>query len=116
MYQGEILYDADGNKVRGKWEPILTEEEYEAITGEMEAGSAGSVAARGDREGVRDGVPSVAVRAVRQMQCEDAGGRRSDKQARATSRVLPVPGQRRKADAAAYRGLPHRSTSISRRW
>ncbi len=32
VYQGEILYDADGNRVRGEWEPILTGEEYEAIT------------------------------------------------------------------------------------
>jgi site-specific DNA recombinase len=30
-YQGEILSDADGNKVRGQWEPILTEEEYNAV-------------------------------------------------------------------------------------
>ena len=30
-YQGEILVDADGNKVRGQWEPILTEEEYDAV-------------------------------------------------------------------------------------
>ena len=30
-YQGEILTDADGNKVRGQWEPILTEEEYNAV-------------------------------------------------------------------------------------
>ena len=30
-YQGEILVDADGNKVRGQWEPILTEEEYNAV-------------------------------------------------------------------------------------
>ena len=32
VYQGEILYGPDGNKVRGQWEPILTEEEYEAVT------------------------------------------------------------------------------------
>ncbi len=32
VYRGEILYDADGNKVRGQWEPILTDEEYEAVT------------------------------------------------------------------------------------
>ena len=30
-YQGEILVDADGNKVHGQWEPILTEEEYNAV-------------------------------------------------------------------------------------
>ena len=30
-YQGEILVDADGNKVLGQWEPILTEEEYNAV-------------------------------------------------------------------------------------
>ena len=30
-YQGEILADADGNKVRGQWEPILTEDEYDAV-------------------------------------------------------------------------------------
>jgi len=31
VYQGEILHDADGNKVRGEWEPILTVEEWEAV-------------------------------------------------------------------------------------
>jgi site-specific DNA recombinase len=30
-YQGEILVDADGDKVRGQWEPILTEEQYNAV-------------------------------------------------------------------------------------
>ena len=30
-YQGEILADANGNKVRGQWEPILTEDEYDAV-------------------------------------------------------------------------------------
>jgi site-specific DNA recombinase len=32
VYRGEILYDADGKRVRGQWEPILTDEEYEAVT------------------------------------------------------------------------------------
>ena len=32
VYQGEILYGPDGNRVLGQWEPILTEEEYEAVT------------------------------------------------------------------------------------
>ena len=32
VYRGEILYDADGKPVRGQWEPILTDEEYEAVT------------------------------------------------------------------------------------
>jgi site-specific DNA recombinase len=32
VYQSEILYGPDGNRVRGQWEPILTEEEYEAVT------------------------------------------------------------------------------------
>ena len=32
IYRGEILYDADGNKVRGQWEPVLTGDEYEAVT------------------------------------------------------------------------------------
>jgi site-specific DNA recombinase len=30
-YQGEILVDAGGNKARGQWEPILTEDEYNAV-------------------------------------------------------------------------------------
>lgn len=30
-YHGEILRDADGNPVRGVWEPILTEDEYNAV-------------------------------------------------------------------------------------
>jgi site-specific DNA recombinase len=30
-YRGELLHDAEGNKVRGKWEQILTEEEYNAV-------------------------------------------------------------------------------------
>ena len=32
VYRGEILYDAGGEPVRGQWEPILTKEEYEAVT------------------------------------------------------------------------------------
>jgi hypothetical protein len=35
-------------------------------------GSAGSVPAGGNRKGTRHGVSAVAVRAVREMQCEDA--------------------------------------------
>jgi site-specific DNA recombinase len=31
VYRGDILYDADGNKVRGKWDPILTEDEYNSV-------------------------------------------------------------------------------------
>ncbi len=31
VYRGEILRDTDGNKVRGKWDAILTEEEQNAI-------------------------------------------------------------------------------------
>ena len=31
VYRNEALHDAAGNKVRGEWEPILTEEEYNAI-------------------------------------------------------------------------------------
>jgi DNA invertase Pin-like site-specific DNA recombinase len=31
LYQGEILYGPDGEKVRGKWEPILTEDEYDQV-------------------------------------------------------------------------------------
>ena len=30
--RGEILYDADGKPVRGQWEPILTQQEYDAVT------------------------------------------------------------------------------------
>jgi len=30
-YQGEILADADGNSVRGQWDAILTEDEYNAV-------------------------------------------------------------------------------------
>ena len=30
-YRSEILADANGNKVRGRWEPILTEDEYDAV-------------------------------------------------------------------------------------
>jgi len=30
-YRGEILHDADGNQVRGQWDAILTEEQYNAI-------------------------------------------------------------------------------------
>ena len=32
IYQGEILHGPDGKPVRGEWEPILTVEEYEAVT------------------------------------------------------------------------------------
>ena len=32
VYRGEILYGPDGKPVKGQWEPILTEEEYEAVT------------------------------------------------------------------------------------
>jgi len=31
LYQGETLYGPDGEKVRGKWEPILTEDEYNQV-------------------------------------------------------------------------------------
>jgi site-specific DNA recombinase len=31
VYRGEILLGEDGAKVRGKWEPILTDEEYDAV-------------------------------------------------------------------------------------
>jgi site-specific DNA recombinase len=31
VYQGEVLCGPDGNTVKGQWEPILTEDEYEAI-------------------------------------------------------------------------------------
>lgn len=31
VYQGEVLFGPDGNKVRGKWEAILTEAEYSAV-------------------------------------------------------------------------------------
>lgn len=30
-YRGEILKDKDGNPVRGRWQPILTEEEYASV-------------------------------------------------------------------------------------
>ena len=30
-YQGEILVNADGDKVHGQWEPILTEEQYNTV-------------------------------------------------------------------------------------
>jgi len=36
VYRGEILYDTDGNRVRGQWEPIMTEEEYEVVTAKWE--------------------------------------------------------------------------------
>jgi site-specific DNA recombinase len=32
IYQGEVLHGPDGKPVRGEWEPILTVEEYEAVT------------------------------------------------------------------------------------
>jgi DNA invertase Pin-like site-specific DNA recombinase len=32
IYRGEILYGPDGKPVKGQWEPILTEEEYAAVT------------------------------------------------------------------------------------
>ena len=31
VYRGEILYDADGNYVRGQWDAILTEDEYNSV-------------------------------------------------------------------------------------
>jgi DNA invertase Pin-like site-specific DNA recombinase len=31
IYRGEILYGTDGKPVRGQWEPILTEDEYNAV-------------------------------------------------------------------------------------
>ncbi len=31
VYQGAILFDPDGNKVRGKWEVVLTEDEYNDV-------------------------------------------------------------------------------------
>ncbi|PZS29423.1 MAG: hypothetical protein DLM61_13025 [Pseudonocardiales bacterium] len=34
LYQGAVLRGADGNKVRGKWEAILTEDEYNDVVAE----------------------------------------------------------------------------------
>jgi site-specific DNA recombinase len=31
LYHGAVLFGPDGQKVRGKWEPIMTEEEYNAV-------------------------------------------------------------------------------------
>jgi DNA invertase Pin-like site-specific DNA recombinase len=31
LYRGEVLFDTDGNKVRGKWDAILTEDEYDEV-------------------------------------------------------------------------------------
>lgn len=31
LYQGAVLFGPDGNKIRGKWEAILTEDEYENV-------------------------------------------------------------------------------------
>jgi DNA invertase Pin-like site-specific DNA recombinase len=49
-YQGEILVDADGNKARAQWEPILTEEEYNAVVamwGPSEQGIKSRLGAKG---------------------------------------------------------------------
>jgi Recombinase zinc beta ribbon domain len=31
LYRGEIPFDTDGNKVRGQWDAILTEAEYDEV-------------------------------------------------------------------------------------
>jgi hypothetical protein len=49
----------------------MSEEEYEAVTAKLEAGSASSISVGSDRERSLDSVSAVAVRAVREIQFED---------------------------------------------
>jgi hypothetical protein len=71
-YRGEILNDADGNKVRGQWEPILTEEEYSAVVamwGPSEKAIKSRLGAKGAR--LSDYLPAFSVRPMREVQRAD---------------------------------------------
>ena len=78
VYRGEILYDADGNKVRGQWEPILTDEEYEAVTAKWKPDHRFRPGSGQSGEVTGTVLPAVPVPAVREMQCRgcwaDAAG------------------------------------------
>ena len=82
--------------------------------GEVETDFADSVPAWDYRARNGNVLPAVPVPAVREMQFSDAG--RAQEHEERAGGVLPVPGKGAKADAVACRGLPRRSTSISRRW
>jgi len=94
VYRGEILHDADGNKVRGEWEPILTDEEWEAVTAKWKPSRPVPSRLGAIGKGLRDALPAVPVRAVRELQFPD-GRVTQDRQARRGDSVLPVPAQRR---------------------
>ena len=91
IYRGEILYSLDGNRVRGQWEPILTEEEYEAVTAKWKPTSRIPSRLGAIGGGYGNVLPAVAVPAVREMQFADAG--RAPEYEERASGVLPVPGQ-----------------------
>ena len=72
VYQGEILYGPNGNRVRGQWGANPDRGRIRSRDSEMEAGPAGSISPRGDRERPRYRVPTIPIRAVREMQFADA--------------------------------------------
>ena len=71
MYQGEILDGPDGNMFRAQREPILTNEEYEAVTAKWKPDRPASLRLRAIGKG-RYRVPAVPVRPVREMQFANA--------------------------------------------
>ena len=79
VYQGEILYGPDGKKVRGQWESILTEEEYEAVTAKWKPDR--PVPSRLGAIGKGHGTAYVLSPFVRCGKCNTKmhGGRRNDK-------------------------------------
>jgi len=92
IYRGEILYGPDGKPVKGQWEPILTEEEYEAVTTKWKPTS--RIPSRLGAIGRGMGTYYLLSPFLRCGKCNSRmlGGRRNTKER--AGRVLPVPGKR----------------------
>ena len=115
VYQGEILYGPDGNRVRGQWEPILTDEEYEAVTAKWKPDR--PAPSRLGAIGKGHGTAYLLSPFVRCGKCNSRmhGGRRNDKHGgpRWNSTGARPKGRE---DAAVYHGSLPRSKSTSRHW
>ena len=113
VYRGEILYDADGKPVREQWEPILAEEEYDAVTAKWKPDR--PVPSRLGAIGKGHGTVYLLSPFLRCGKCRARmlGARRNNRH----GNWCKPTGVRPKAreGAAACRGSPRRSTSTSRR-
>ena len=113
VYQGEILYGPDGNRVRGQWEPILTEEEYEAVMAKWRPIGRGQSRLG---QGTRYRTTYLLSPFVRCGKCNARmHGSRNDKTADHT-RILPVPGQRARRVRRRIAARRAGQKRISRHW